>query len=214
MITIQQIIGYMLKSGMAIFTTPGHVNIVYLEGVSEDMEPNADAPDQWNDVRLVFTHNDAGAPTIVHTAAATTEPGRLPTNSAEALKRGGVARIAFGQYTAWKIGYHNQRKNGRNHPALVQCRPVSVHRDRNRDMKRTCDTVHVGMFGINQHSTRPGWNGESVGYFSEGCLVGKNWEAHVDGFMPILKADPRYRADNDFVFTAAVLDGSKVSAFI
>ncbi len=201
------LVAYMRTKGYEVFTLPGHFNIVYIEGINPDGTLNPDKLDGWNDLRLVIDHTAYGEPFLKINHIATTEPGAAATFSPEAAKRGGVARIAFGQYRAWQVGFHKQSRNGKNHPALVQCRPVSVHRDKNRDGLRTRDTIHIGMFGINQHSTRPGFSGDKVGMFSEGCLVGKNWEEHVGQFIPLLKTDPRFVVDSNFVFTSTIIAG-------
>lgn len=207
-ILAKRLLRYMRAKGYEIFTGPGELNIVYVEGMNPDGGQNVDAPDVWNDLRCVIDF--AGdEPRLLIAHVATTEPGRAATFSTGAKSRGGVARIAFGQYTAWRMGFHNVRKNGKNHPALVQVMPLPVHRDKNRDMKRTGDNIHIGYFGINQHSTRPGYTGGNVGTWSEGCLVGLLWDQHLE-FIALCRTDPRFVADKDFVFTSAVLPGNEV----
>lgn len=207
-ILAKRLLRYMWAKGYEIFTGPGELNIVYVEGMNPDGTQNVDAPDVWNDMRCVIAF--AGdKPRLLLAQVATTEPGRAATFSGRAKNRGGIARIAFGQYKAWRIGFHNTRKNGKNHQALVQVVPLPVHRDKNHDMKRTGDNIHIGYFGINQHSTRPGYTGGNVGTWSEGCLVGLLWDEHLR-FVELLKTDPRYLADKDFIFTTAVLPGNEV----
>jgi hypothetical protein len=208
-ILAKRLLRYMRAKGYEIFTAPGELNIVYVEGMDVDGTQNVDAPDAWNDLRCVIDFV-GDTPRLLHCAVATTEPGRAGTMSADAAKRGGVARIAFGQYTAWRAGFHNTRKNGKNHPALVHVMPLPVHRDKNRDMKRPGDKIHIGYFGINQHSTRPGYFGGNVGTWSEGCLVGLLWDQHLE-FMRLCKTDPRYLADPNFIFTSAVLPGNEIA---
>ena len=209
-ILAKRLLRYMRAKGYEIFTAPGELNIVYVEGINPDGSQNVDAPDVWNDLRCVvdFVGEE---PRLLLAHVATTEPGQSATFSDSAKSRGGIARITFGQYAAWRMGFHNTRKNGKNHPALVQVMPLPVHRDRNRDMKRTGDNIHLGYFGINQHSTRPGYTGGSVGTWSEGCLVGMLWSEHVQ-FIDLCRTDPRYIQDltGGFVFTTAVLPGDEV----
>ena len=205
---VTAILDYLRHKRYTVDTQPGHLNIVYIEGLNPDGTLNTDAIDGWNDLRLVIDHDSDGQPICRLCHVATTEPGKAPTFSATAQKRGGVARIAFGQYKAWRVGFHKQSKHGKNHPALVQAAPVSVHRDANRNgIRDGRDNVHVGRFGINQHSTQPGYRGNSVGFFSEGCLVGYLWEEHVNGFMPLVKADARYLADPDYLFVTTIIAG-------
>ena len=209
-ILAKRLLRYMRAKGYEIFTEPGHLNIIYCEGMNPDGTKNVDAPDVWNDLRCMIDFVGE-EPRLLHCAVATTEPGRSATFSADAAKRKGVARIAFGQYRAWRLGFHNTRKNGKNHPALVQVVPLPVHRDRNRDMKRTGDNIRLGYFGINQHTTRPGYTGGNVGTFSEGCLVGLLWNEHAE-FIRLCRTDPRYVQDltGGFVFTSVILPGDEV----
>lgn len=199
---------YMQAKNIRLFYGKDEFNIIYVEGINPDGTENADADDGWNDLRVVLEFVEY-SPQIVHAAVATTEPGRLATLSDAAKARGGVARIAFGQYSAWRLGYHNIRKNNKNHPALVQAAPLPVHRDRNRDGKRTGDLLHLGMFGINQHGTRPGYRGDTVANWSEGCLVGMDWEDHL-AFIDLLRHDGRYVADPQFLFTTTVIAGDEL----
>lgn len=175
-----------------------------MEGICEDGTLNADLLDGWNDLRIVFLHDREGQAYIAHLAIATTEPGRSATFSTEARLRGGVARLAFGQHTAWRVGCHKTL----DHVALVQRAPLLVHRDQNRDGLRTRDNV-THATGINQHSTRKGFKGEQVGNWSEGCLVGWDWEQHLK-FMALVMADPRYQKRKNFLFTTTLIDGSKL----
>ena len=61
------------------------------------------------------------------------------------------------------------------HEALVQVAEVTVHRDLNKDFKRTNDKTDTGLFGINQH-----WGYDApkddLGNTSAGCLVGPDKE--------------------------------------
>jgi hypothetical protein len=119
----------------------------------------------------------------------------------------GAARIAFGQYKSWIVGTHHAGTSSA-HEALVQVSPISVHRDLNKDFKRTNDKVDTGLFAINQH-----WGYDApkndLGRTSAGCLVGRTREGHKD-FMALLKSDPRYRANNGYRFMTAVLAGDEV----
>jgi hypothetical protein len=60
-------------------------------------------------------------------------------------------------------------------------------------------------FGINQH-----WGGDSpvdaVGRWSAGCLVGRTRDGHRE-FMEIVKDDPDYRRNPNYVFSTTVIPG-------
>lgn len=202
-----RILDYMRQKGQRIFTEPGEVNIVYVEGCDADGRPNPDPIDFFNDRRIVIVHDGNGTPHMLLNEAATCEPGLAPTLSPAARKRGGVARIAFGQYTAWMLDYHKGRKD---HPALVQVRPVTVLRDYNRDGKRTGDKEDTGLFGINHHGTGARYTGITVGNYSEGCSVGWVWIRHLY-FIGLCKTDPRYLKNREFLFTSAYIDGNDLA---
>lgn len=203
-----KLVAYMQSRGYAIARDPYTINIIYLEGSDFDGTPNPDRPDEWNDRRIVLVFDKAGTPTIVHNCQATTEPGLSATMSVSARKRGGCARIAIGQHTAWRLGWHKKPE----HTALVQVMPLPVHRDYNRDSKRTGDRVDVGLFGINQHGTRPNIRPTQVGTWSEGCLVARYWTDHLR-FIEWCQMDARYVADPLFIFSATVIDGDDFGRF-
>lgn len=205
----KKVTDYMEASGYRLFRGPGEINIVYLEGADPDGTPNRDENDRWNDLALLIVFDPDGTPGIVHRAVCTTEPGHLATLSAQALRLGGVARVQLTQYLeCWQLGFH---KGDPNHPALVQCAPVQVHRDRNRDFKRPGDALAFAT-GINHHGTRPNFTARLVGLFSQGCTVRHLWDEHLV-FITLLKTDPRYMANPLFRFSATYLDAGKVHQF-
>lgn len=204
----QKLVAYMTQQGYQLFRQPGEINILYVEGASLDGTPNTDEQDRFNDLGLLLRFNDAGVPEIIHRAVCTTEPGTLATFSTQAMQMGGVARVQLTQYqNCWQLGFH---KSNRAHPALVQCALMLVHRDRNRDFKRTGDPL-MPAWGVNHHGTRPGYVAKVVGMFSFGCSVRLYWKDHLE-FIELLRTDPRYVANSGFRFSAAYLDGRKVWA--
>jgi hypothetical protein len=61
------------------------------------------------------------------------------------------------------------------------------------------------IFGINQHGPSGADEApDNVGKFSAGCLVGKSMAGHR-AFMAIVKADPRFVADPEYLFRTAIL---------
>lgn len=187
---------------------PGAVNIIYLEGCDFDtLNPNADAPDLWNDTCLIILHDKHGAPFIAHQSQATSEPGLSATKSKRAETLGGVARITIGFHKEkWIEGYH---KGSKTHHALIQAKPITVHRDKNKDGKRTGDVVTMDVQGLNQHGTRPRLIPLRVGEWSYACLVRRLWQDHLE-FMRLIYADPRSSPINRFYFSSTVADYSKM----
>ncbi|MEP7353645.1 MAG: peptidoglycan-binding domain-containing protein [Acidobacteriota bacterium] len=179
---------------------PGWTNLIYIEGMNPDGRPNANTPNQFNDVRLVLSHR-SGVPVMLGRWDATTEPGTYYTQ--HPLNPEGAARIQFGQYKAWCVGMHDLGRPGA-HEALVQRGTISVCRDGNRDYVRAGDIIDTGnSFGVNQH-----WGYDmspnNIGNASAGCLVGRACAGHRE-FMAIVKQDPRYVASNSYKFITTIL---------
>jgi hypothetical protein len=141
-----RIIEYMEQQDYKISRNKGEKNIIYVEGADTNGTENDDRPNYFNDLRIIIAFNDKFQPVIEGIWIATTEPGFYYTDNPMNPK--GAARIKFGQYTAWQVGLHGYSNP---HESLVQVEEVAVHRDYNRDMKRTGDLIDWGLFGINQH---------------------------------------------------------------
>lgn len=194
-----QIIKYMQAKNYTVFSGQKNYNIVYVEGMNENGTLNDDAPNVFNDRRIIIeVVNDVAA--IVNHWQATTEPGDYYTYYP--MNPNGAARIAFGQYQAWQVGIHG---NSEPHEALIQVRRVEVCRDLNKDFKRTGDKREWGIFGINQHWGYDAPVGD-IKNTSAGCLVGRRREGHRE-FMELVKSDRRYRMNNDYVFYTTVIAG-------
>jgi peptidoglycan hydrolase-like protein with peptidoglycan-binding domain len=195
-----RIVKYMQAKNYVVFTNPREYNIVYLEGINEDWTRNSDAPNEFNDRRLVI-EIVGNAPKIVNHWQATTEPGRHYT--VNPMNPRGAARIQFGQYKAWAVGMHG---NAERHEALVQVGNITVCRDFNQDYQRTGDKLDTNDdFYVNQH-----WGYDAptndIKNASAGCLVGRRRDGHRE-FMAIIKQDRRYVANNDYVFYTTVIPG-------
>ena len=201
-----RLVNAMLASSQWLNRHPNCVNVVYVEGMDADGTANDDAPNVFNDLRLVLRVNRAGKPGIVESWDATTEPGKYYT-SVQKVDPRGAARIAFGQYKAWSVGTHRAGTKTA-HEALVQTAPISVYRDMNEDFERQGDERFSGLFGINQH-----WGYDlpksDIGRASAGCLVGRTKTGHRE-FMKLCKADPRYVANNSYRFMTTVVPAASV----
>lgn len=144
-------------------------SIIYLEGADTDGRLNADAPNQFNDIRCIFNKERC-----IDLWSATCEPGAHYTE--RPMNPHGAFRIAFGYHQdAWQIGLHGRYSD--EHEALVQVREIEGYRDYNKDGFRTGDKKVKGLFGINQH-----WGYDlpvyDVSTASAGCLVGRSREGH------------------------------------
>ena len=201
-----RIVKYMQSKKYTIFTEPKEYNIVYVEGMNEDGSLNDDAPNEFNDRRIVIEVVD-GVPKIVNHWQATTEPGSHYTF--QPMNPEGAARIQFGQYKAWSVGMHG---NADSHEALIQVKDITVCRDFNEDFKRTGDKEDTGLFYVDQH-----WGYDApvndIKNASAGCLVGRRREGHRE-FMGIIKSDRRYVTNSNYVFYTTVIPGDDlVKAF-
>jgi hypothetical protein len=173
-----------------------------VEGMNADGTLNKDTPNEWNDRRFVIQISKGGKPKMLVNEQATTEPGRFYTENP--LNTNGAARIAFGQYKAWVMGKHQGWQ-----PALVHRGRLRVHRDKLKNYVRDAsDPIDIGTdFGINQHSTSPNQTPELVNKHSAGCLVGRNYEAHL-AFLKLLTKDVRYDLNKGYMFVSAVIAGT------
>lgn len=200
---------HMLQRGDRFATGPGEKNLIYLEGMSPDFTLNDDIADRWNDLRCMMEFLTSGQPYFSFVARATCEPGLSATHTRKAGILGGVARLQLKQYReACRMGYHQAARLGTAHPALVQVGIIEVHRDFNRDSKRTGDPIRKA-YGVNHHSTYPGFYREKVGAYSEGCCVGWCWQEHLQ-FIQMMKTDPRYIANPGFRWDFALVDAGKL----
>ncbi len=191
-----KIIAALQRRGYWIARCPGAANIVYIEGLNIDGSPNDNAPNVFNDVRMVIRVAASGLAQIEGAWEATTEPGRFYTE--HPLDPGGAARIAFGQHKAWSVGFHRN-----DHEALIQTDDVAFCRDLNEDYQRQGDRLITGMIGLNQHWGYDLPHGD-IGHASAGCLVGRTPQGHRE-FMKIVKADPRYEVSRAYRFMTTVL---------
>ncbi|HEY9300338.1 MAG TPA: hypothetical protein VIQ31_29055 [Phormidium sp.] len=194
-----RIVRYMMAKDYHVSKGENLFNIVYLEGADEDGSPNSDAPNLWNDLRIVIEIKKDGTPKIIDCWSATTEPGRKYTVSP--MNSGGAFRIEFGQYKSWQVGTH------KDHEALVQVSDLCGFRDGNKDYARSGDKQVEGLFGVNQHW---GYDMQTVEGASAGCLVGKTKTGHRE-FMSIIKRDRRFQANSGYTFLTTIIAGDDLA---
>lgn len=196
-----RIIKYMKDKAYFISQGVKQYNIVYIEGMNVDGTLNSDAPNYFNDRRMVIQILD-GVPAIIGNWEATTQPGYYYTDNTMNPK--GAANIKLGQYKSWSVGIH-YGGGSEPHEALVQDAPITVYRDLNRDMQRTGDKTDTGLFDINQH-----WGydlpQDNVSFASAGCLVGRLRDGHRE-FMALIKQDRRYQLNKNYLYYTTVIDG-------
>ena len=199
-----RLIKYMMNKQYYVPRGDKRYSIVYVQGLSENFQLITNTPDGWNDQRIILEIPNNGVPRIVNHWVATTDPGVASTKSSKIAA--GVAQVAFGQYQAWKQGFHYGSGSRPPYPALEQAGPIDIMRDTNRNYKRDSgDTLVKNSTGnfINQHH---GWGSDKVGFNSAGCLVGKNPKGHFE-FIDLCKEDLRYKVNPNYLYFTAVIDG-------
>lgn len=95
---------------------------------------------------------------------ATTDPGLYWLQNP--MNVNGTAIVKEGQYIdCWAIGKHN------GHLALIQVRPITVHRGRLKNGKIDIQKDQTGLFGINSHQANAQVESKLVDKWSAGCMV-------------------------------------------
>jgi hypothetical protein len=178
---------------------PGYINIVTAEGHDLDGKRNDDRRDQFNDVKMVFTCDAAGVPTLLGSFEATSTPGWTWTRNP--MNREGAFNIDPGWQKCWNPGEYHGR-------ALLQVRDVVGTRDYDRKGVRDPRHPARGMFGIYHHQ---GYNlpRDAMRNASAGCQVIRQTKDQ-ERFMVLVLKEPRYQANHSYVFAATVLLQSDV----
>lgn len=110
------------------------------------------------------------------------------------VNRLGTGIIAEGQYrSAWELGQHGISGGRQGYRALVQCKPIRVHRDDNRDALLNTDiptVVAPALSRINVHASSrdpyslKGGPRTRIGPWSVACMVSEQNEDFVE-FMQL-----------------------------
>lgn len=109
----------------------------------------------------------------------------------------GTAILVPNQYRGcFQIGKHQNK-----YTALVQRKPVSVYRDRNKDLTYDMNdnTIETGMFGINIHRSNPYYASQKIDKYSAGCQVFQN-PYDFNSFMKLCEKQ-RALYGNSFTYT-------------
>lgn len=169
---VYRIISAMEAKGYRVFRGGRHdLNIV---GIRSAARPN-----RFDDLIVVFSRHRGW---LFWAFPATTDPGAYYLE--RPINDDGTAILAPGQYrSAYAVGKHRGQ-----YDALVQVRPVTVFRDKNRDRRMDTDQLTAtGLFGINIHRATKDGEAEIVDRFSAGCQVIQN-PADFDILMAMARA--------------------------
>lgn len=176
--------------GYAFFTN-GLYNLNII-GVRKDN--NKKITNLYDDILLVMYKTTRGWQKKLYNI--TTEPGEYYMRK-KLLNQKGTAILVPGQYrSTWEIGKHNGK-----YKALVQCKPVKVYRDGNKDMIYDMypETINEGLFGINIHRSNESYTRKTIDMYSAGCQVFSN----PDDFQSFLSLcdEQAKRYGNKFTYT-------------
>ncbi len=137
--------------------TDGQLNVV-------GIRTNDSTTDTYNDY-ITICYKEDGVWNFIGFEA-TTDPGIYWLKNF--LNPKGTAILVPNQYlNCWQIGQHS------GYEAFVQCRPVSVYRDNDKDNQLDLDpkTIDTGYFGINIHRSHLTILQQIIGKYSAGCQV-------------------------------------------
>jgi hypothetical protein len=121
----------------------------------------ADLPNQFDDKFYMIANG------TLKEFSCTTNPGASWLSKVLNPKGAAVLQANKQFVNAWALGKHRGR-----YEALVQVRPVAVHRDNNRDGKSDeTSVIDVGLFGINIHRASENLVSKTIDSWSAGCQV-------------------------------------------
>ena len=123
----------------------------------------ANEPNKFDDLIGVIDGNE------VKFYSGTTNPGTYWLNSP--MNPLGTAVLKVGQYLdTWSIGFHKGK-----YTALVQVKPVTVHRDADKDsVAEEQGKETTGLYGINIHRANESAISQNIDKWSAGCQVLNN----------------------------------------
>jgi hypothetical protein len=125
----------------------------------------ADIPNSFDDQFYLINELNLAKPTST-LSTCTTNPGLYWMQKVVNAK--GAAVLKPGQYIdCWQLGKHKGV-----YEALVQCKPVTVYRDNDKDDKaEETEKLDTGLFGINIHRANSSAVSKIIDQWSAGCQV-------------------------------------------
>lgn len=177
------------KKGYAYFTKGNYnLNIIGVRSNNNNRVTN-----KFDDALIVIFKN--GNNTIVRkTYSITTEPGSYYMKNPITAKGTGI--LVPNQYRGcWEIGFHQGR-----YKALVQRKPVSVYRDKNKNdiFDLVPETIENGLFGVNIH--KAGNNSTLVDKWSAACQVFAK-SSDFSEFMKLCEKQIEHKMGKTFTYT-------------
>jgi hypothetical protein len=177
----------MMQKGYAFFKNGDYnLNIIGIRG-----DYGRKVTNKFDDFMVVLYNKNGELQKKVYSI--TTDPGKYYMQKPSNVK--GTAILVPNQYRGcWQIGKHNGK-----YTALVQCKPVSVFRDANKDGYYAYKNVDTGLFGINIHRSNPYTSSSNIDNWSAGCQVFASVK-EFNEFMGLC-VEQRKRYGNSFTYT-------------
>jgi hypothetical protein len=150
---------------------------------------------KFDDLMLVVYKDNKDNDFIIESFPITTDAGTYWLKNPMNTK--GTALLVPNQYRAsFELGYHQGK-----YKALVQCNPLRVYRDNNKDYIADYDpsTIETGMFGINIHRSNPNVSSWKNDKWSAGCQVFQN-PIHYLHFIQLCEKSSKLYG-NKFTYT-------------
>ena len=195
-----RIVRAMQSRGDWICRHPDAFTIAYVEHTEPDGQPSPARPNAFDDTRLLLRIAPDGRPLVVGAWHATTRSGSAAID--DPVDERGPPILDPGQYKAWIMG-RTAIGTKLEQDALVQCVPLPVTRDADKDYSRQGDPAERGLFVIDQHGAFDPHR-DDIGDTSAGCLVVQSQSGQTD-FLASLRTDPRYRVNHAYRFMTALL---------
>jgi len=158
-ITVNSVVEAFLRKS---YQLPLGVHFINIFGV----RASTNLTDTFDDIVAILFRDDNDQ-WCLEKFEATTDPGKFYLSNP--MSNMGTGILATGQYgNSHKIGLHQGK-----YKALVQCSPMKVFRDGNKDNKYDLSEIktQIGVFGINIHRANEKMKSVRVDKWSAACQV-------------------------------------------
>jgi Fungal chitosanase of glycosyl hydrolase group 75 len=184
-------------------------NFFYLSGTNADGSFNKDLIDNMNDLRFLAKINPDGTVEVGYISVATWDAGWKYRK--DRMNSNGCFQVDYDkQFWSWRPGTHG---TAAPHAALTQQDdgdPLTGTRDDDENGRTSTDKHYDDGGAVNHHGTVGRRPGQPIGPYSAGCGVDDDIDAHLNIFMPKIKADRRVKASYGHLINSCFLDRSKV----
>jgi lysozyme family protein len=184
-------------------------NFFYVNGTNMDGSFNRDSINNMNDLRFLAKINPDGTVEVGYISVATWDAGWKYRK--DRMNSNGCFQVDYDkQFWSWRPGTHG---TAAPHAALTQQDdgdPLTGTRDDDENGRTSTDKHYDDGGAVNHHGTVGRRPGQPIGPYSAGCGVDDDIDAHLNIFMPKIKADRRVKASYGHLINSCFLDRSKV----